>query len=58
MLDNIGPNLIMGIESIQMLQSLGETREMIVNLELTSSFGELLQFTQEWKVFTGVLTVC
>lgn len=58
MLDDICPDLIMGIESIQMIQSLGEAGEMVVNFKLTSKFRQLLQFTQEWKIFTRILDVC
>lgn len=48
MLDHICANLIVGIESIQMSQSLFEARKVIVDLKLTPSLWELLKLTKEW----------
>lgn len=55
MLDDICPDLLMGIESIEVIQSLGEASEMVVNLKLASKFRQLLQFPQKWQIFARVL---
>ncbi len=55
MLDNVSPDLLVGIESIEMIQSLGEASEMVVNFKLTSKFRQLLQFPQEWQILARVL---
>lgn len=44
----------MGVQSVQMLQSLSKAAEMVVDLELTSSLWELLQFTEERKILARI----
>lgn len=55
MLYDISVHLVIGVESMEMLQSLGPAAEIIVNFETTSIVGKLLKFPQEWKVFSRVL---
>lgn len=54
----VGPDLLVSSESIQMLQSLAKSREMVINLELATGFRVLLQFPEERKIFSRILQRC
>lgn len=55
MLYDIGTHLVIGIESMEMLQSLGPAAKIVVNFETASILRKLLKFAQEWEVFSRVL---
>lgn len=52
---DIGAYLVIGVQSVEMLQSLGPAAKIVVNFKTASIVGKLLEFPQEWEVFSGVL---
>lgn len=55
MLYDINAYLVICVESVEMLQSLGPAAKIVVYFETASIFRKLLEFPQEWEVFSGVL---
>ena len=47
-LDCVGAEFIVGVQSVQMLDRLGCPAQVVVDLEVAAKFGLLLQLAQEW----------
>lgn len=53
--DGIRPQFVVGIEFVKMAQSLGPASQVVINLELASGVGKLLELTQEREIFARIL---